>query len=278
MKQSTYGIVSLILGIVGILLSCITVGIIPCIIGIIFAIIGLVQKDSRHETAIGGLVCCIIGIGLSIVVLLFTIFVFKFYNDKDVSETSQDIIREDIQLQESDFGVTEYSFEDSLGNTNYFLVLKNNSSETAEAEGDAVAYDAEGKILGTDTVRVDALGSGEEQVMSFSFEDVTGVDHFGYNVNYKVESYYENVFDDVETEETVNGDNVVITCTNNGEKTAEFVRVYVLFFKGEQLVEYDTKSIYDTNFELRPGETVSKNVFCHEDFDNIKCYYSGRRE
>lgn len=278
MKQSTYGIVSLILGIVGILLSCITIGIIPCVIGVILAVIGLVQKDRRIETAIAGLVCSIIGIGLSLFMFMFLIFAYKTYdNDKKVSETSYYTEKEDIELQDSDFEETEYSLEYPTGDTLYLLVLKNNSPETANAHGDVVAYDAEGNILATSSAGVDALGSGKEQVMSFYFSDLAGVDHFGYNVDYKVETDYEDVGDDIEIQETINGKSVVITCTNNGDEVAEFVEAYVLFFKGEQLVEYNWTYLYDVDFELRPGKTVSDNVYCFEDFDSIKCYYSGRR-
>lgn len=49
MKQSGFGIASLILGIVGLVFSCFIVGIIPAFLGLIFAIIALCQKNTKTE-------------------------------------------------------------------------------------------------------------------------------------------------------------------------------------------------------------------------------------
>lgn len=62
MKQSGFGIASLVLGIVSILLACVGVGIFPAILGIIFAIIGLISKSKKSGTAIAGLICSIVGV------------------------------------------------------------------------------------------------------------------------------------------------------------------------------------------------------------------------
>lgn len=282
MKQSGFGVAALILGIIGMLLSCVAVGIVPCVIGLILAIIGLVQKDRKHGMAIGGLVCSVIGIGI----FLLAVFVFGTLKDsgevkeissmtqgKDDNENSDGV----EELQDSDFEISEYFYENSIGDTLYFLALKNNSDKTVAANGNVVAYDADGKTLGANSSDICALGSGHEQVMVFYFDSVSGVDHFEYTVDYKEDPYYEAVFDDVEVQETVNDGNVVITCTNNGEKAAEFIEVYALFFRGEQLVGYGSTYITDDDSELKPGKTLSKQIECYENFDSAKCYYSGRR-
>ncbi len=69
MKQSGFGIASLILGIISIVTVFFVVGIIPAILGVIFAIIALCQKNKKHGTAIGGLVCSLMGI------IIFTLLV-----------------------------------------------------------------------------------------------------------------------------------------------------------------------------------------------------------
>ena len=56
MKQSGFGIASLILGIVGLVFSCFIVGIIPAFLGLIFAIIALCQKNTKNGMAIAGLI------------------------------------------------------------------------------------------------------------------------------------------------------------------------------------------------------------------------------
>lgn len=279
MKQSGLGIASLILGIIGMLLSCVAVGIVPCIIGLILAIIALTQKDRKHGTAIGGLVCSVIGIGI----FLLAIFVLDGFKDSgDTKEISSNVQEEkndseNEELKDSDFEISEYSYDNSIGDTIYFLALKNNSDKTVTVNGNAVAYDKEGKTLGANSSEICALGSNHEQVMVFYFDSVSGVDHFEYTIDYKEDPYYEAVFDDVEVQETMNDGNVVVTCTNNGEKAAEFVEAYALFFNGEKLVGYGSTYIIDDDSELKPGKTLSEQIECYENFDSVKCYYSGRR-
>lgn len=47
MKQSGWGIASLVCGIAGILLACVAIGVVPAIIGLVCAIIALTQKMER---------------------------------------------------------------------------------------------------------------------------------------------------------------------------------------------------------------------------------------
>lgn len=80
MKQSGWGIASLVCGIAGVLLACVVIGIFPAIVGIVFAIIALAQKNRGHGTAIGGLVCSIVGI------IIFFLAMFVFTSD-DTNDT-----------------------------------------------------------------------------------------------------------------------------------------------------------------------------------------------
>ena len=70
MKQSGFGITSMILGIISLLSSCVL-----GILGIIFATIAMCQKDRAHGTAIAGLTCSIIGsvIGIGIIMMATTL-------------------------------------------------------------------------------------------------------------------------------------------------------------------------------------------------------------
>lgn len=72
MKQSKFGIVSLVCGIVGILLACVAIGAVPAIIGLVCAVIAFTQKGKRHGTAIAGLICSII----AIIIFVFASLIF----------------------------------------------------------------------------------------------------------------------------------------------------------------------------------------------------------
>ena len=101
MKQSGWGIASLVCGIVGILLACVVIGIVPAIVGIVFAIIALAQKNRGHGTAIGGLVCSIVGI------IIFFLAMFVFTSD-DTNDTPKKISsNEETQTQATEEKVNE---------------------------------------------------------------------------------------------------------------------------------------------------------------------------
>ena len=80
MKQSGFGITSMILGIISLLSSCVVGGIpiVLGILGIIFATVAMCQKDRAHGTAIAGLTCSIIGsvIGVGIIMMATTLNIF----------------------------------------------------------------------------------------------------------------------------------------------------------------------------------------------------------
>lgn len=71
MKQSGWGIASLVLGVLSILLSCAGIGAFIGTIGVIFAIIAFTKKNSKYGLAISGIVCSFLGIGIFVVSLGF---------------------------------------------------------------------------------------------------------------------------------------------------------------------------------------------------------------
>ena len=95
MKQSGFGIASLILGILGFLGSCFVFGIVPSILGIILAIIGLCQKDRAKGTAIAGLILSIIGTAIAGISLMFGFALLE--EDTGTTSTTTDIVEKQEQ-------------------------------------------------------------------------------------------------------------------------------------------------------------------------------------
>ncbi len=85
MKQSGFGIASLILGIISIVTVCIVIGIIPAILGVIFAIVAFCQKNVKKEAAIVGFVCSLMGIILFIAIAIIA-------NGGDSSKTDSETV------------------------------------------------------------------------------------------------------------------------------------------------------------------------------------------
>ena len=108
MKQSGWGIASLVCGIAGVLLACVVIGIVPAIVGIVFAIIAFVQKNRGHGTAIGGLVCSIVGI------ITFFLAMFVFTSD-DTNDTPKKVSsNEETQIQATENHSTETTTEEKV--------------------------------------------------------------------------------------------------------------------------------------------------------------------
>lgn len=95
MKQSGFGIASLILGILGFLGSCFVFGIVPSVLGLIFAIIGLCQKDKAKGTAIAGLILSLIGTAIAGFSLLFGAALLE--EDTGTTNTTTDIVEKQEQ-------------------------------------------------------------------------------------------------------------------------------------------------------------------------------------
>ena len=101
MKQSGWGIASLVCGIAGVLLACVVIGIVPAIVGIVFASIAFVQKNRGHGTAIGGLVCSIVGI------IIFFLAMFVFTSDDTNDAPKKISSNEEAQTQATEEKVNE---------------------------------------------------------------------------------------------------------------------------------------------------------------------------
>lgn len=111
MKQSGFGIASLILGIVGLVFSCFIVGIIPAFLGLIFAIIALCQKNTKNGMAIAGLICSIIGIVFSAIIILLGIAGSGNTSQTVSTNKKQEEVRSSSAQTESTMISPGYSFD-----------------------------------------------------------------------------------------------------------------------------------------------------------------------
>ena len=154
-KQSGLGIASLILGIVGMLLSCVAIGIVPCIIGMILGIIGIIQKNRKHGTAIGGVVCSSVGIAIFLIVLL------AFGNDE---ETVKNVTP---QLQEE-----QTEIDESKNDTN---------TESAEVEN---VFQV-GDVVETDSLKITFISAGQYQEENEYLQPKEGYEYWRFEFNFE---------------------------------------------------------------------------------------------
>jgi len=274
-KTSGLGIAGLILGIIGLMLSIIVIGIIPCIIGLVLSIVALTQKDRKHGTAIGGIVCSVIGIGV------FVLFLSLLSTDEEstVTNSTNEVI--DVKTEEKDLAsqmeITEYVYKDDYGTTLYFLEILNTSDETVEINVNSIAKDSNGNTIGaTDSYEV-GVAPGEEVLLENYFYECENAESFEYTMTVDKDKSFTSVKNDVSVEESRTDEKVIITCTNNGDEPAEFVKAYALFFKNGEVSGYDFTYITDDDSELKPGAKLSSELNAYDGYDDVKVFVHGRR-
>lgn len=201
-------------------------------------------------------------------------FLVSEEDSKQIEKSEGTETTEDLASQ---MEITEYSMENIIGDTLYFLVIKNNSDETVEINVNAIAKDKEGKTIGATDSTENAVASGSEVCLCNYFDGVKDADEFEYTMTVKKETFFKPVMQDIDIEESKTDEKVILTCTNNGDDAAQFVEAYALFFNDGELVNYDSTYITDDDSEIKPGSTISSELNCYGGYDDVKLYVNGRR-
>lgn len=123
---------------------------------------------------------------------------------------------------------------------------------------------------------LEALGAGCTSILIEAFETEAQIDHYDTTISVAETEYYQSVIQDLEYVQNDIDKGAIFQVTNNGEKAAEFVEGYALYFLGDQLVDYQSTYFGDDYSELKPGATISKQLTAYKDFDRIEFYLTGR--
>jgi hypothetical protein len=179
-------------------------------------------------------------------------------------------------VNDSDFIVKEYLYDDSYGSTSYYLAITNNSSEIVAINGNATAKDSNGNVLGADKMSIDVLAPDETTIGYFCFSNVSGVESVEYSLSYSEADYYSPIIGDLAIDESINNSNVILSITNNGNVAADFVQAYAIFLdEADNVVYVDWSYITDDDNEIKAGATLSSQLDCRETFDHVDVYLTG---
>lgn len=179
---------------------------------------------------------------------------------------------EDIEV------IADYTYSDEIGLYTYrFIIIKNNSSATVDVSTSTLAYSSDGSMLAADDSECDAVGAGCTSIIQENFETDSDIDHYDTSFSVRNDGYYESVLQDLSYVQNDVDDGAIFQVTNNGEEPAEFVEGYALFFLGDELVYRDSQYFTNDDSEIKPGETISKQMTSYNDFDRIEFYLTGRR-
>ena len=175
------------------------------------------------------------------------------------------------------FDIDEYMYVDIWDDTNYYLIITNNSDKAVTIYASGVAKNADGKALGADMIGISVLGPGEQTIGCFSFGEIEGFDSAEYEIDFiSSDLDYDPVLSNLAVEQTVNEDNISISVTNNGDYPAEYVDACTLFFdENGNVIDYVRTNVYDDDYEIKAGETVTAQIEFDCDYDSFKIYFTG---
>ena len=181
-------------------------------------------------------------------------------------------------VSDSNFEIAEHLYEDSYS-TQYYLVVKSNASIPVGITANATAKDANGAVLGADSMEIDILGPGETSIGYFYFDDVKGVASVEYELSYNTEPYYTPIIGSLTIEQTINNKNVIVGVTNNSTKAAQFVEAYALFFDANnKVIETASGYVVDDDSEIKLGKTLVEQLDAYCTFDHVEIYLTGRAD
>lgn len=174
--------------------------------------------------------------------------------------------------------LAEYTLSKSASRyKRHFIVIKNNSSETVDASTSSLAYASDGTMVGAKNSQLYALGAGCISVLCEAFETSSEIGYYETQIKSSPSKLYKSVIQDLSYVQNNIEKGAVFQVTNNGTEAAKFVKGYILFFQGDELVDYVERYFTDNESEIKSGETISKQITTYNDFDRIEFYLTGRR-
>ncbi|MBQ3329856.1 MAG: hypothetical protein IJG87_01600 [Ruminococcus sp.] len=155
-----------------------------------------------------------------------------------------------------------------------YLLITNDSGADCDLNINVDFFNAEGKIVGTTSGSLDAVGKGTTVCEDFSCDEefVT--------YEYKVvssENSYKPVDQDLALDVSVLTNKVIVSLTNNGKTPARYVWYDVFFYNKGQLVGHNYNYCEDADSEIKPGATERSECSFYGEggFDDAKVFFHG---
>lgn len=194
-------------------------------------------------------------------------------SDNDSASLSNET-EEDISSQIEVTG--EYFFTNSIDDTYYCLVVKNNSSSDADISVNVLAKNESGSSSGAGSASVEAVAPGKEVCLT-CYLSSTKASSFEYDLTASTAEYYTSADTDLDFQFTDTSKSVVIECKNTGTETANSVEAIALFLKDDKMVYYGSTYLMDNDFELKSGKSIAEDIECYEEYDSVKVFVHGYR-
>ena len=266
-------IAALVLGIIGLVLSFLYIGIVPAIIGLVFSI--FILRKGKNGMAIAGLVCSILGILIALVMIVATPSKESgsssgTIEDKKetVTEQKSDNLADKMQVKEYDCMYSDYRI--------VAFHITNTSDKDVRIELNITAKDSDGNALASSNPEDYTVASGSSTILSAWLENVDENATIDYTMNVSTDVRSPSAANNIDLKHNVNGDKVVLTATNNSDKTAYFLNVDAIFLKNGKMVGCGETYLVGNDSDIKAGETRSGEIDCYADggFDDAIVAYT----
>lgn len=210
-----------------------------------------------------------------VVMFLFTGCVVVEFGDSGSAATSepeavaQRFSEADVLNQ---LEVSEYSLSQD-GDNYLFYEITNGSGFTINISIDLKFFDADGGLVDIASGYVDVVGSGQAALLTIIPEGEYASAE--YEIEVQEETYYKTAVSYYSYECTPAPGKEIVSVTNNGEKKIESPYGYILFFNGDELVGWNCANFHDDDWELKPGGTEYREMYCEAEYDSYKLYLQG---
>ena len=173
--------------------------------------------------------------------------------------------------------IKEYLYKDSLGICRYYLVVTNNSNDAISFKADGTAQNKKGDSIDKASMKIDVIGSHETSIGSFFFDEAKDVDKVKYDYTCEQQDTYKPVVGNLSVAKNQNDKNVTLVVTNNADIPAQFVEAFALFFdKNNKLICCSSGFVGDSDSEIKPGASATKQIDSYNSYDHVEVYITGR--
>ena len=131
-------------------------------------------------------------------------------------------------------------------------------------------YDKDKNIVDCQQEEIEAVGAGETACRAVYANEK--FDSYTYDFTAEELTSYEAVTKDLKLTAKDKDPKIEYSVTNNGDKTACFTEVHTLYFKGDEIYDYDKSYVGDDKSEIAPGATETKEVFNANGTDRYEYY------
>lgn len=167
------------------------------------------------------------------------------------------------------------SYESTFSNY-LILLLTNNSDFDCQIDVSIDLYNQNGEIVGTESETIEAFAKGTTVALTVMCDDKFA--KYEYNIEASELKYYHCVDQNLACDVSTASKKAIISVTNNGNESAQFVQYTAIFYKDGTVVSHNWGYATDNDSEIKPGKTVKDEASCYEDFDSVKVYLHGRSE